>query len=94
MQGDDDDIEALAAWAAADGARDRELCSPRDRADDEAAEAVLQRLGRDRLLDMWRGAVGSVGESLRHAEECKEPARDRAPGVWRKVPVTEGVPEN
>src|SRR5207237_387763 len=51
--------------------------------DDEEAEA-LQRLGRERLLELWRDAVASVGESLKHAEECKEPPRDRAPRAWRK----------
>lgn len=79
---DDDDITSVQAWAYAEGARDERL----DDAAEAAAEAIQRRLGHDRLLSMWRTAVGSVGEVVKAEHERERAGRERdqppAKAVW------------
>ncbi len=96
---DEDDVASLASWAAADGSQERDRYDAADVADDEAAEAVLQRLGRDRLLGIWRSAVGCVGASLRRAEAIADavpeaPVARSAPRAWGRAAAANRGPED
>jgi len=81
----DDDIVGLEAWAVATGAQEPTA------EDDEAAEAALQRLGRDRLVAMWRAALDSVAAVAEaERERDRREQADAAPAAWVVPPAGDG----
>ena len=76
MRDDDDDYYAVTdmqAWAYAEGARDER----HDEEAEAAAAAIQRRIGKDRLISMWRTAVGSVGEIVKAEHERDRVSQDR-----------------
>ena len=89
-QHDDDDLVGELTWAIAAGARTAVL-TPED---EEAADEALRRLGRERMMGMWRAALDATGDVVRDElarDELDEETAHKAPlAGWAARVVGDG----